>query len=785
MSNRMRTEYIYNLKGKAIPETIGSKATNLRFLVEKKYPIPETFVCTWDAHKHYFNPVEEPINDLLKVELLQKLDLTKHYAIRSSANIEDGSNYSCAGQFKSILNVSGVENILNAIQSIWSSTHSEGVKTYLKRIGADPQELKMAVIIQEMIEPAVSGVTFSRNPLNGMDEIIVEATIGHGENLVQNGITPDRWVNKWGEWIVKPKRSPIETPLIQEVVADTKKIAQTYGNDVDVEWVYDGNTINWVQLREITSLKNTTLYSNHFAKEVFPGMIKPLIWSINVPLICSAWIRLFDQLVGKCDFEPHSLAKSFYYRAYFNMGTIAEIFKPLGLPANTIELLMNVESKGSEKPSFKPGTKTLLLLPRLVLLASNLLRFPRRINNFLPHMKHRYSSFSANNNSILDPEEIISKIDHLYKLNEEAAYYMIITYLLMGLYNGLLKYQINKYGISFENIDFTSDIDGLNDFNPTVTLNTLNQTFRQFPASLQEKIEHSTYSDFLTIEGIDPFQESVKTFIQHFGHLSDSGNDFSSTPWRETPESIITMLAHYAQRMDTAGRKVHFKNLPIPRIHRILLKPLYRKARDFRYFREAVSFLYTYGYGMFRPYFLSLGNYFCRKGLLEDKTEIFYLSFPEIRQLVRDESRGEHYKDIIVKRKCEMKEMENISLPHIIYGDDQPPISVKTGNKLTGIPTSKGIYEGKVKVVRGIGDFNKLSDGDVLVIPFSDVAWTPLFSKAGAIVAESGGFLSHSSIIAREYEIPAVVSVQEACQLEDGTTVTVDGYSGEIALHQV
>jgi len=781
----MRTEYIYNLKGKAIPETIGSKATNLRFLVEKKYPIPETFVCTWDAHKHYFNPVEEPINDLLKVELLQKLDLTKHYAIRSSANIEDGSNYSCAGQFKSILNVSGVENILNAIQSIWSSTHSEGVKTYLKRIGADPQELKMAVIIQEMIEPAVSGVTFSRNPLNGMDEIIVEATIGHGENLVQNGITPDRWVNKWGEWIVKPKRSPIETPLIQEVVADTKKIAQTYGNDVDVEWVYDGNTINWVQLREITSLKNTTLYSNHFAKEVFPGMIKPLIWSINVPLICSAWIRLFDQLVGKCDFEPHSLAKSFYYRAYFNMGTIAEIFKPLGLPANTIELLMNVESKGSEKPSFKPGTKTLLLLPRLVLLASNLLRFPRRINNFLPHMKHRYSSFSANNNSILDPEEIISKIDHLYKLNEEAAYYMIITYLLMGLYNGLLKYQINKYGISFENIDFTSDIDGLNDFNPTVTLNTLNQTFRQFPASLQEKIEHSTYSDFLTIEGIDPFQESVKTFIQHFGHLSDSGNDFSSTPWRETPESIITMLAHYAQRMDTAGRKVHFKNLPIPRIHRILLKPLYRKARDFRYFREAVSFLYTYGYGMFRPYFLSLGNYFCRKGLLEDKTEIFYLSFPEIRQLVRDESRGEHYKDIIVKRKCEMKEMENISLPHIIYGDDQPPISVKTGNKLTGIPTSKGIYEGKVKVVRGIGDFNKLSDGDVLVIPFSDVAWTPLFSKAGAIVAESGGFLSHSSIIAREYEIPAVVSVQEACQLEDGTTVTVDGYSGEIALHQV
>jgi pyruvate,water dikinase len=512
-------------------------------------------------------------------------------------------------------------------------------------------------------------------------------------------------------------------------------------------------------------------------------MIKPLIWSINVPLICSAWIRLFDQLVGKCGIEPQSLAKPFYYRAYFNMGTIAEIFKLLGLPSNTIELLMNVESQGSEKPSFKPGIKTLLLVPRMVLFAIDMLRFPRKINNFLDTMKGRYSSFSTNNIDSLSPEELISKIEHLYKLNEDAAYYMVITYLLMGLYNGLLKYQLNKYGISFENIDFISDIEGLDDFNPTVTLNTLNKTFKQFPPSLQEKIEQSSYSDFLTLEGIDSFQESVKNFLQHFGHLSDSGNDFSSIPWRETPESIITMLTNYAQRVDTAAHKAHFRNLSIPRAHKILLMPLYRKARDFRYFREAVGFLYTFGYGMFRPFFLSLGNYFCRKGLFEDKTEIFYLSFPEIKELVRDESRGAHCKDTIVKRQREMKEMKNITLPHIIYGDDQPPISVKTGNKLTGIPTSKGIYDGTVTVVRGINDFNKLSDGDVLVIPFSDVAWTPLFSKAGAIVAESGGFLSHSSIIAREYEIPAVVSVPEACQIEDGNAVTVNGYSGEISIH--
>jgi pyruvate,water dikinase len=89
-----------------------------------------------------------------------------------------------------------------------------------------------------------------------------------------------------------------------------------------------------------------------------------------------------------------------------------------------------------------------------------------------------------------------------------------------------------------------------------------------------------------------------------------------------------------------------------------------------------------------------------------------------------------------------------------------------------------------VKVLQSTEDFGKLDSGDVLVIPYSDVGWTPLFAKAGAVVSESGGILSHSSIIAREYKIPAVVSVTGACRLADNTVVTVDGYSGKIILHE-
>jgi pyruvate,water dikinase len=131
-----------------------------------------------------------------------------------------------------------------------------------------------------------------------------------------------------------------------------------------------------------------------------------------------------------------------------------------------------------------------------------------------------------------------------------------------------------------------------------------------------------------------------------------------------------------------------------------------------------------------------------------------------------------------------MEEFRDITLPSIIYGDQPPPANEQAGDKLKGIPTSRGYYTGPVRVIRGIREFKNLKTGDVLVIPFSDVGWTPLFTKAGAVIAESGGLLSHSSIIAREYNIPAVVSVPGACHLEDTTLVTVDGYRGEIVIHE-
>ncbi len=84
--------------------------------------------------------------------------------------------------------------------------------------------------------------------------------------------------------------------------------------------------------------------------------------------------------------------------------------------------------------------------------------------------------------------------------------------------------------------------------------------------------------------------------------------------------------------------------------------------------------------------------------------------------------------------------------------------------------------------MRSREDFERVQKGDVIAIPYSDVAWTPLFARAGAVVAEAGGMLSHSSIVAREYGIPCVVSVSDACSLPENSLVYVDGYQGEVRI---
>jgi pyruvate,water dikinase len=289
--------------------------------------------------------------------------------------------------------------------------------------------------------------------------------------------------------------------------------------------------------------------------------------------------------------------------------------------------------------------------------------------------------------------------------------------------------------------------------------------------------------------GARSFRASLDRFIAQFGHLSDSGTDFSAVPWRETPDLVLEMVRHYPGSVPGKAA-ARLEDLHLPPLREALLRPLYRRARRFRVYREAVSSLYTYGYGLFRDVFLALGARFVERGLLDaadgDRPgeDVFYLDVAEVRTLAKGAAGRSGLQRLVEQRKQELAAHRDLVPPGILYGGEEPDLQADAADTWSGTPTSRGRYRGPVRVVRGIQDFFKVQQGDVLVIPYADVGWTPLFARAGAVIAESGGMLSHSSIIAREYDIPAVVSVPNVGRLADDTVVTVDGYRGAITVHQ-
>jgi phosphoenolpyruvate synthase/pyruvate phosphate dikinase len=785
----MAKPLIVSLTKGRLPPSGGKKAANLRKLADKGFRVPKTWVCTWEAHERYLQDNPNLIAELSR-QLGDTISTQQAYAIRSSANLEDSLHHSYAGQFESILNVCGLEPVLQAISSIWSSVQSETVSAYQEKRSLEPGGIRMAVLIQEMVDPQLSGVAFSKNPMTAMDEVLVEAVQGPGSLLVQEGVNPLRWVNKWGTWLQQSQEPGIDLQVIETIVQQTREISQEMDSDVDLEWVYNGSQVYWVQMRNITAVPNLNIYSNRIAREMLPGQIKPLIWSINTRLINQVWVKLIDEAIGATGIDPDSLTRAFYYRTYFNMGIFGQVFKSLGLPRESLEIMMGIVPAEVRKPRFRPPPKLILKSPRLLRFMLDKLRFSTRIDRFLPQAKQALQSIPHSGLEDRPPDSLFAEIDRIYAITSQVAYYNIVGPLLNFLYHSVLIRQLKHQEIDYKKLDLASDLAELKDYDPNHHLAALHERYLELSEPVRQQILVNGTTNLTELAAIGlfnqqmrAFQQQLEGFISRFGHFSDSGNDFSAVPWREKPEVILELITQYQPAGQEQSQRTKFDQLKTTGLRGRFLRTLYRRSRQYSLYREQISSLYTYSYGLFRPYYLALANQLVQQNALSCPDDIFFLYASEIRALRADASLAETFNQQIESRKMEMQASQDVPLPEIIYGDEPPPIMPINSDTLVGTATSRGYYSGPVKVIRGLSEFSKMQPGDVLVVPFSDVGWTPLFAKAGAVIADSGGMLSHSSIIAREYNIPAVVSVPGSLNLPDGAQVTVDGFKGEIIIH--
>jgi phosphohistidine swiveling domain-containing protein len=773
---------IVDLADHHLPPTIGNKARQLRDLVEAGFRVPPTLVCTWEAHQAYLDNRVEMITQLTQ-ELDRKINPKKLYAVRSSANLEDNISFSFAGQFNSYLNIRGVDGIITAAWGIWSMTQSTQVQEYLKRHDLISRDLQMAVIIQEMVPPVISGVVFSRNPVTGADEVVAEAVHGPGKNLLEDGKTPARWVQKENRWLVKPMNCSIPQELISQVVQQTRRIAKKFSYPLDLEWVYDGNKLFWVQMRQITALPQNKVYSNQIAKDMLPGLISPLVWSINIPIVNAAWIDLLTEVIGPNDLKPEDLARPFYFRAYFEMGAFQRIFKSLGLPDNMLERMMGIPSSQSTRVSRRPGWKFFLRLPRLMYFLWDKTHSQARLQRELPQLQTEFDQLSHQEIAQLSPEQLQQAIVHLSQLLRRAAYWNILAPMLMSAHAQILRWQLRSSGLDYDQLDVIGEVQTIQELDPGQALRHLSEAYHSLDLCLQEELATQP-AQAMNLPDLEGFRFVFQGFLDRFGHLSNSGNDFSSVPWREQPELVLQMVRELQPETSEAGHaKLKFDQLPLPSVKRRLLRPIFNRLQRYWFFREKIGSLYTYGYGLFRPYFRAIAEYLLQRGQFSHWEDIFYLTWDEIQSVLNSNSVTAVYADLVQQRRHEMEDAREVVLPTIIYGEHPTPQNLSINRQLQGIPTSGGTYTGKLVVVNGIQDWQKVTHGCVLVVPYSDVGWTPLFMKAGGIISESGGILSHCSVIAREYGLPAVVAVENATHLLDGQLVTVDGYQGLITLH--
>lgn len=748
-----KPRYIVELS-KSKKSNYGSKAKNLLFLENHRFRIPLTHVIGFQAFEDYQRDRNKTI---LKIEeeLDKIISKNKKYALRSSTNLEDSSEHSYAGQFLTVLNAKNKTEIIKAIIEIWESSSDQKIIKYKDELKNEKTPLNISIIIQEMVESKYSGVVFTKNPVTGFDEIIIESVEGLGTYLVQDGVTPERWVRKWGVWKEKPEFPFTNENIISDLALESKKILKKYGKPIDLEWAYDGNTLYWLQLREITTLKNIKLYSNRMAREMIPGIILPLVWSINIPIVAGSWKLILTDLFGDSinNLDIMNLAKQFYSRAYFNMGLFGELFSILGMPRESLELMLGLDITGNEKPRFSPSLKTLKYVPRIIAFSFGITLLPYKINSYITDQKRFLYKMEKINIKNLTYSESIDLIDDIIEFGVNSSYIVVISQLMHSMFQMMSK---------------KNKMHGINNYDSNFRLNELYIIYTMLSTEERKLLEDihipSTYNESSSLKN---FIKNYKLFLKDFGHYSEHSNDMSYLTWKENPKQIIDLVKNYTIISNSNFKKKNDKSI----------------AEIYRQYRDNVTYLYTKNYSYLRPNFLELSKKFLIGNILDDVNDIFYLSYDEIKRIIRD-NKNDNYKFIVEERKNEIKKVKNIDPPELIFSEIQPELVVVSKNHTTlkGLAVSNGKCYGIARIIKSIADINKVCKGDIIIIPYSDVSWASLFNNVKGIVSESGGMLSHCAIIARELKLPAVVAVRGAMSIKDGSTVLVDGDLGEVKI---
>jgi len=296
-----------------------------------------------------------------------------------------------------------------------------------------------------------------------------------------------------------------------------------------------------------------------------------------------------------------------------------------------------------------------------------------------------------------------------------------------------------------------------------------------------------------------PFRAAFTDFLERYGHRGLYESYFRNPRWREEPASLLDTVRDLMDSGMAALRPHHREagaaararlRAVLPRWKRPLLRALVRAAGREGNQREAARSALMALMEPARATLLAIGRRLHARGALPRPEAVFNLTLAEIERAVTGRVPPAGLAARTLDRDAALAAWAAQEAPDVIldHGDGRsvpagpsarPP--TEEGESFTGIAVGTGRAEGRARVLRSPAKGHRLVPGEVLVAPSTDPGWTPLFLKAGALVVETGGYLSHGAIVARELGIPAVVNLPGILQrLETGDWLAVDGVGGRV-----
>jgi len=748
-------------------------------------------------------------------------------AVRSSATAEDLSEASFAGQQETFLNIRGEDDLLDAVKKCWASLWTARAIAYRIKNNIDQTTVALAVVVQEMVDAKAAGILFTANPINGhRDEMVINAAWGLGEAIVGGLVSPDtiiadRATGKVKNYevaektviTVRTEKGTSEEQLtdsrrsskvlneaqVGELVEIARRIESHYGKPQDIEWCRAEGKFFIVQSRPITAMAEV-----------------PIEWTLPDPK--GIYMR-----TSIADLMPSPLSPLF---ATWAMPTLTDQMKPLcirmglGEPVWPENFYTSINRYAYLNAAYPPKTWLWMIFRMLP-------AYPRLLRNMVPiwrdelHPEYQefVSRYQAKDSETMTTSELWQDAQAI--LGAAMYYAGGLLYATMGASagsEGLLTQVYNKFAkqegdpeanvlmMGWDNIPVRSE-KSLYDIAVWAREDDkLSNYILDIPShELVGKIEGP---DSVSISSFAEFTSRFNAHLEKFGHLVFQ-MDFAEPLPRDHPEMLLETIKMFLRGEGVNPHERQHaseeKRIQTAETMRNRLKGFKRWAfikalnwgQSMAKVREDALAEIGLGYPILRAILYELGVRFVTAGTIQQANDIYWLEKAEVDACVHNLEQGNLLDSLsarVEERKAFNKRIGQETPPPMMpmkkryLGIDTKvwlaeSESNRTGNILKGVPTSSGITTAPARVLRGPEDFDKMRAGEVLVAGTTTPAWTPLFAMASAVVTDIGGPLSHGSIVAREYGIPAVMGTGVATRrVQSGQVITVDGNKGEVIL---